>query len=428
MQTARLDPPGRERPGGVWKTSMKINEKGSITSPKGFLAGAAAAEIKYKKDRLDLTVIHSEVDCSATAVFTQNQVVAAPVTVSRNALAQNNAQIRGIVANAGIANACTGTLGLQNAQQMQQITANALVCKPEQILVLSTGVIGMQLPMDRVASGITGAVQEMGSENGRFAAQAIMTTDTFPKQGSIEVQLSGGTVTLGGMAKGSGMIHPNMATMLGVVTTDAAIAPGMLDEMLGTAVNQSFNRITVDGDTSTNDTVFLLANGTSGVAITTEADQAQFQAALDTLCKSLAHMIVRDGEGATKFVEIHVCGTITNDDAHTIANVIATSPLVKTAFAGSDPNWGRIFAAAGRAGISFDQHKASLLIGVESATELELVSEGTPNDYLEADAAHIFAQSAFRIQLDLGSGPGSDTVWTSDLSHDYVTINADYRT
>lgn len=406
---------------------MQINKNGSITSPKGFQAGAVAAQIKYK-DRLDLTVVYSEVDCSGTAVFTKNQVVAAPVIVSRNALAKNSATIRGIIANAGIANACTGAPGLDNAQQMQQLSATALGCKPEQILVLSTGVIGMHIPMDRMATGITAAVEQMSGKNGRLAAQAIMTTDTYPKQQAIQVQLSGGTVMLGGMAKGSGMIHPNMATMLGVVTTDAEIAPEVLEGMLVTAVNQSFNRITIDGDTSTNDTVFLLANGASGIAVTGDKDQQQFQTALNTLCKSLAHMIVRDGEGATKFVEIHVCGTATNEDAHTIANVIATSPLVKTAFAGSDPNWGRIFAAAGRAGIPFDQYKASLLIGIESATELELVSQGTPTDYLEEDAAHIFAQAAFKIQLDLGSGPGSDTVWTSDLSHDYVTINADYRT
>lgn len=406
---------------------MQINKNGSITSPKGFQAGAVAAQIKYK-DRLDLTVVYSEVDCSGTAVFTKNQVVAAPVIVSRNALAKNSATIRGIIANAGIANACTGSPGLDNAQQMQQLSATALGCKPEQILVLSTGVIGMHIPMDRMATGITAAVEQMSGKNGRLAAQAIMTTDTYPKQQAIQVQLSGGTVMLGGMAKGSGMIHPNMATMLGVVTTDAEIAPEVLEGMLVTAVNQSFNRITIDGDTSTNDTVFLLANGANGIAVTGDKDQQQFQTALNTLCKSLAHMIVRDGEGATKFVEIHVCGTATNEDAHTIANVIATSPLVKTAFAGSDPNWGRIFAAAGRAGIPFDQYKASLLIGVESATELELVSQGTPTDYLEEDAAHIFAQAAFKIQLDLGSGPGSDTVWTSDLSHDYVTINADYRT
>ena len=406
---------------------MNINENGSVTSPKGFLAGAVAAEIKYK-DRLDVMVVFSETDCSGTAVFTKNQVVAAPVIVDRNTLQANNSNIRGIVANAGIANACTGILGMDNAQQMQQLGADALGCEPNQVLVLSTGVIGMQLPMDRMADGIKLAAGQLSVENGRFAAKAIMTTDTVPKHKSIQVELSGGTVTIGGMAKGSGMIHPNMATMLGVITTDAEIAPDVLDGMLVTAVNQSFNRISIDGDTSTNDTVFLLANGASDVAVTSQQDQQQFQDALNTLCKSLSHMIVRDGEGATKFVEIQVKGTTTNEEAHTIANVIATSPLVKTAFAGSDPNWGRIFAAAGRAGIPFDQFKASLHIGIEAATELELVSEGTPNSYLEDDAAHIFAQSAFKIQLDLRSGSGSDTVWTSDLSHDYVTINADYRT
>ncbi len=406
---------------------MQINENGSVTSPKGFQAGAVAAGIKYK-ERLDLTVVYSETDCSGTAVFTQNQVVAAPVIVDRSTLQANNSKIRAVVANAGIANACTGGPGLDNARQMQQLGADALGCKPDQILLLSTGVIGMQLPMDRLAQGIADVVAQLSGENGRFAAQAIMTTDTHPKHQSIQVQLSGGTVTIGGMAKGAGMIHPNMATMLGVFTTDAQIAPQMLEGMLKTAVNQSFNRISIDGDTSTNDTVILLANGASGVSVIGEQDQRQFQTALNTLAKSLAHMIVRDGEGATKFVEIHVCGTTTNTDAHTIANVIATSPLVKTAFAGSDPNWGRIFAAAGRAGVAFDQTKPSLHIGVESATELELVSEGTPNDYLEADAARIFARPAFKIQLDLRSGSGSDTVWTSDLSHDYVTINADYRT
>lgn len=406
---------------------MQINKNGTITSPQGFLAGAVAAEIKYH-NRLDVMVLASETDCSGTAVFTQNQVVAAPVIVDRNTLQTNNSRIRGIVANAGIANACTGTLGMDNARQMQQLGADALECEPEQILVLSTGVIGMQLPMDRMANGITAAVGVLAADNGRLAAQAIMTTDTVPKHQAVQVQLSGGVVTIGGMAKGSGMIHPNMATMLAIITTDAAIAPELLDGILKTAVNHSFNRISIDGDTSTNDTVILLANGAAGVPVAGAQDQAQFQPALNTLCKALAHMIVRDGEGATKFVEIHVCGTTNNEEAHTIANIIATSPLVKTAFAGSDPNWGRIFAAAGRAGVLFDQHQASLQIGIDAATELKLVSQGTPTSYLEADAAHIFAQPAFKIQLDLGAGPGADTVWTSDLTQNYVTINADYRT
>ena len=286
----------------------------------------------------------------------------------------------------------------------------------------------MQLPMDRLMAGIEAAVPELSNENGRLAAQAIMTTDTVPKHLAIKVKLSGGTVTLGGMAKGSGMIHPNMATMLAVLTTDAEVEPDLLQGMLETAVNHSFNRISIDGDTSTNDTVLLLANGASNIPVSDEKDTSLFQEALTTLCTILAKKIVQDGEGATKFVEIQVTGAKTNADAQAIAKTIATSPLVKTAFAGSDPNWGRILAAAGRAGVTFDQHQMSLSIGIESATDLQLVANGTPTNYAEADAAHIFAQPAFQIQLDLGEiGSGKSTMWTTDLTHEYVSINADYR-
>jgi glutamate N-acetyltransferase/amino-acid N-acetyltransferase len=243
----------------------------------------------------------------------------------------------------------------------------------------------------------------------------------------VQIELPGGTVTIGGMAKGSGMIHPNMATMLGVVTTDALIAPELLQEMLGTAVNASFNRISVDGDTSTNDTVLLLANGVSGILIQDEVSRNQFQVALTHLCTQLAHMIVRDGEGATKFVEIQVTGAATEAEAHAIANTIATSPLVKTAFAGSDANWGRILAAAGRAGVAFDQNKAALWIGTAVPDELQLVANGTPTAYQEAAAAAIFAQPEFKIRLDIGAGSQSTIVWTTDLTHEYVSINADYR-
>jgi glutamate N-acetyltransferase/amino-acid N-acetyltransferase len=255
-----------------------------------------------------------------------------------------------------------------------------------------------------------------------------MTTDTHPKHMAVQVELPGGRVTIGGMAKGSGMIHPNMATMLGVVTTDAQIAPELLDGMLRTAVNASFNRISVDGDTSTNDTVLLLANGASDVAVNDASSIEPFQAALAHLCTQLAQMIVRDGEGATKFVEIQVTGASTSAEAYAIAATIATSPLVKTAFAGSDANWGRILAAAGRAGVTFDQNQVELWVGINTADELQLVAQGTPTGYQEADAARIFAQSAFKIRLDLGNGTASDTMWTSDLTHKYVSINADYRT
>jgi len=237
------------------------------------------------------------------------------------------------------------------------------------------------------------------------------------------VELPGGTVTVGGMAKGSGMIHPNMATMLAVVTTDAAVGAAVLDGVLRTAVNRSFNCISVDGDTSTNDTVILLANGASGVAVD-EAGLAVFQGAVTAVCIELAKMIVRDGEGASKFVEIRVSGTATEAEAHQIANTIATSPLVKTAFAGGDPNWGRILAAAGRAGVAFDQNECALWIG----DGLQLLRNGAPADFREAAAAAVFGQSDIRLHLSVGTGRGEAAVWTCDLTHEYVSINADYRT
>lgn len=406
---------------------IQMNLEGTVTSPNGFQAAAVATNIKYK-DRLDLMLLHSKVDCAATAVFTKNQVVAAPVIVDRDTLALNNTTIRAIVGNAGLANACTGSVGLKNAQKMQQLAADALDCKSDQVLVLSTGVIGPQLPMDKLAAGIEMAAPLLSAENGRLATQAIMTTDTIPKHCAITIELLEGTVTIGGMAKGAGMIHPNMATMLGVVTTDAIVSPDMMRMVLKTAVNASFNRISIDGDSSTNDTVILLANGASGIGISSNESALLFQQALNQLCQFLAHAIVKDGEGATKFVEIIVSGAETEADAHSIAQTIATSPLVKTAFAGSDPNWGRILAAAGRAGVAFDQYQTSLAIGIQSTTDLLLVTNGTPTDYQEVDAAHIFAQSAFIIQLDIGQGDASDTMWTSDLTQNYVTINADYRT
>jgi glutamate N-acetyltransferase/amino-acid N-acetyltransferase len=406
---------------------MKILKEGTVTSPKGFLAAAVTAEIKYK-GRDDLTLIVSKQDCAATAVFTKNQVVAAPVIVDKETLKKNNAAVRVVIINAGNANASTGEPGLENARRTQELTAAALSCRPDQVFVMSTGVIGVQLPMDKLAAGIQAAAKQLSPANGRSAAEAIMTTDTVPKHLAVKVKLSGGTVTLGGMAKGAGMIHPNMATMLSLLTTDADIAPDVLDSLLKTAVNQSFNRISIDGDTSTNDTVLLLANGASNVAINNHNDAEAFSEALNVLCRKLAQWIVKDGEGATKFVEIQVSGTVTNEEAHTIANTIATSPLVKTAFAGSDANWGRLLMAAGRAGIPFDQNKVDLWIGTEQPYELQLVNQGTPTEYQETDAADIFAQAEFVISLQLGEGNGEDTVWTCDLSHDYVTINADYRT
>lgn len=418
---------------------MKIFSDGSTTSPLGFTAVSHAAGLK-KENQPDLAIVYSEADCACAAVFTKNQVVAAPVIVDRETIAANPEGIRAVVTNSKIANACTGETGLLNSRTTQMIAAEALGISPTQVLVLSTGVIGMQLPMEKLEAGIVTAVEklqrggttegwaEAQRSGGLDAARAIMTTDTRPKHLAISVELSGGTVTLGGMAKGAGMIHPNMATMLAVLTTDVQVPASQLQMMLNTAVNLSFNRISIDGDTSTNDTVFLLANGASGVGLATEGDVQLFQAALNELCTAVSKMIVKDGEGATKFVEIQVMGANSDEDAHQIANTIAISPLVKTAFAGSDANWGRLVMAAGRAGVVFDQSKLNLWIGVKQADELQLLAGGTPTDYQEADAAHIFAQAEFMLRLNIGQGSGNATVWTCDLSHEYVSINADYRT
>ncbi len=405
----------------------KFLKEGSVTSPAGFRAAAVAAHIKYA-DRPDLALIVSSADCTAAGMFTQNQVAAAPVLVDKAILQADNKHIRAIVVNAGNANASTGAPGLDNARATQKITAASLMnIQPEQVLLLSTGVIGVQLPMARMQAGIEAAAAHLAAENGLAAAQAIMTTDTHPKHLAVQVELPGGTVTIGGMAKGSGMIHPDMATMLGVVTTDAAVEAAVLDRMLRTAVSRSFNRISIDGDTSTNDTILLLANGASGAPVSDGASIALFQNALAVLCTELAQMIVRDGEGATKFVAVQVTGAKSETDAHAIANTIATSPLVKTAFAGSDANWGRILAAAGRAGVAFDQNQAALWIGVDAPDELQLVANGAPTNYQEAEAAAVFAQPEFKIRLNIGAGRASTIVWTTDLTHDYVSINADYR-
>jgi glutamate N-acetyltransferase/amino-acid N-acetyltransferase len=406
---------------------MEIINGGSVTTPAGFVAGAVDSRIKKPGD-LDLALIYSSRPCSAAAVFTRNQVAAAPVIVDRETLQNNRGHMHAVVANSGNANACTGQPGLDNARSMQRLVASQLGCDDQEVLVLSTGVIGVQLPMDRVATGIDEVGKALADDGGSLVAQAIMTTDTYPKHMALRLKLRGGAVTIGGIAKGAGMIHPNMATLLGVFTTDAVIEPDLLDRLLRTAINQSFNRISVDGDTSTNDTVLLLANGASGVELIDEEDISAFQAALNVITADLAKRIVRDGEGATKFVEINVSGAPDDEAAHLVAATIATSPLVKTAFAGSDANWGRILAAAGRAGVPFDQGQANLAVGVNDAAQLTLVDQGTPTGYEEADAAAIFREAAFKILLELGAGPGKATMWTSDLSHEYVTINADYRT
>ncbi|MFT5195775.1 MAG: glutamate N-acetyltransferase/amino-acid N-acetyltransferase [Candidatus Promineifilaceae bacterium] len=405
-------------------------ENGTVTSPQGFQGGAAHCGVKNDDGKLDVSLVYSDRDCSAAGVFTLSQFVAPPVTIDRETLAQNNSTIRGVVTNSGNANAATGSIGLENGKRMQQVAADGLGCQAEQFLVMSTGVIGVQLPIEKIERGILAAVGNLNIEHGLRAAQAIMTTDTFVKQCAVEVELLSGVVKIGGMSKGAGMIHPNMATMLGVVTTDAAIGADLIKQMLLDASNVSFNRISVDGDTSTNDTVLMLANGASGVEInpSNQADFETFSHALIEVCTELAQLIVRDGEGATKFAEIVVSGAQSKADAHTVANTIAVSPLVKTALAGSDANWGRIMMAAGRAGVQFDQYATTLKIGNDGENWLTLTENGLPADYAESDAAAIFAEKDIHIWLDLAEGKAMEKVWTCDLTHGYVTINADYRT
>lgn len=399
---------------------------GSVTSPKGFKAGVGAGQIKYK-DRDDVAVVVSEPTAVSHALFTTNQVAAAPVLIGRKQIAKRQ-PLQAVVINAGNANACTGTQGITDTQQMQAMAGQALGYAPEAIFVMSTGVIGVPLPMPKVQKGIETAVASLSPNLGNQAAQAIMTTDTHPKSQAVQLTLSTGTVTIGGMCKGAGMIHPNMATMLALVTTDAELTQEEVGDGLQTAVAHTFNRITIDGDTSTNDTILLMANGASGVSLVTEEDKALFAEGLTQLCRTLAQAIVRDGEGVTKFVEIQVTGAKTEAEAHAIANTIGTSPLVKTAFAGSDANWGRILAAAGRAGVVFEQTAVSLSIGKNQPDELQLLASGLPLSYAEADAASIFSASEFIVQVDIGAGSKTATVWTSDLTHEYITINADYRT
>ena len=400
---------------------------GSVTSPQGFVAAAVAAGIK-QSGRPDLVLVAADRDCAAAGVFTRNRVAAAPVLLDRATLAAGRAALRGVLINAGNANACTGEPGRADAREMQRLAAAALGTRPEQLLVMSTGVIGVPLPMTRVAAGVAALAPLLSAGGGLAAAEAIMTTDTRPKRAAVVVDLPDGQVTIGGMAKGAGMIHPDMATLLGVLTTDAVVAPDVLDSSLREAVAASFNAISIDGDTSTNDSIVLFANGAVGVAVADDESRARFAAALTDLCVQLAQMIVRDGEGATRFVTLVVSGAASTVDARRMADTIATSPLVKTAFAGGDPNWGRIMMAAGRSGAALDPARLALSVIATGAPPLQLVRGGTPTGYAEADAAAVFAQPEFTVHLDLGLGDGAATLWTTDLSHEYVSINADYRT
>ena len=399
----------------------------------GFDAAGIAAGIK-KSGAPDLALVASRVPCRAAATFTTNAFPAAPVQYDRRLLALNPDAVHGVLINAGCANACTGTPGDANARLMAELVERALGANDNTIFVMSTGVIGVQLPMDKLESGVPQVVGQLRPNGWADAARAIMTTDTRAKLVTRTVEIDGHTVSLAGIAKGAGMIHPNMATMLSTIATDAAISQPLLQQALSAAVERSYNRISIDGDTSTNDTVLLLANGMAGNPEISSTGPAYttFLAALTDIATALAQSIVRDGEGVTKFVTVHVHGAKSNQEAHAAANTVATSPLVKTAFFGNDANWGRILAAVGRSGSTVEPERCALFVAGgptdgERMSELQLVAGGTPLPYAEADAAARFAQPEIDVRVDLGLGDGEAIVWTCDLSHEYVSINGDYR-
>lgn len=395
--------------------------KGGVTAPQGFLASGVKAYIK--KDKKDVAIIYSERPASAAAVYTTNRVKAAPLLVTKKHLTDGKAQA--IVVNSGNANACTGDEGYKNAVQMTQRAAQALKLEPENVIVTSTGVIGVQLPMDKVLPGIKKAAEELSAEGGAEAAEAIMTTDLIKKEIAVKCHLGGKDVTIGAMAKGSGMIHPNMATMLGFVTTDAAISSEMLDKALKEVINKTFNMITVDGDTSTNDMVIILANGEAGNQFIEEEkeDYTIFKNALYYVCEHLAKLIVRDGEGATKLIEIQVVNAYTEEDAKKAAMSVATSNLFKTAMFGEDANWGRIICAVGYSGANFEPEKTDIYIG-----EVKTAENGTALAFSEEEAKKILQQKEVVIKVDMKAGIASAKAWTCDFSYDYVKINASYRT
>ena len=406
----------------------KVNP--SIDSVRGFQVAGVHAGLK-KDGALDFSLIVSEVDCVAAGVFTRNKVKAAPVLLDMQRLDENPKSIRAVATNTISANACTGAIGLKNARATANLVADAHSIVSEQVLVMSTGVIGTHLPMDKIERGVELARANLGSD-WRATAAGIMTTDTRPKLGSINVDTDSGRYTIAGIVKGAGMIAPNMATMLSVIVTDAELQLPDLQSALSAAAQQSYNRITIDGDTSTNDTVLLLANGMSGVSVASEAELEAFQSALNALTRFLAQEVVRDGEGVTKFITLNVVSAETVADAERIGQTIGASVLTKSAFYGSDANWGRIMAAAGRADTAFDPDRSSLRVAAgesvsSDAPGLEIFSGGMPTDYREEDAAAIMAEPSITFTLDCGIGEGAATIWTCDISHEYISINGDYR-
>ncbi|MBI4548240.1 MAG: bifunctional glutamate N-acetyltransferase/amino-acid acetyltransferase ArgJ [Ignavibacteriae bacterium] len=396
---------------------------GGVTAPQGFQASGIHCGVKRMKK--DLALLYSSASSSVAAVFTTSKVQAAPVIVNKLQL-KSSSRCRAIVINSGNANACTGERGLNDAWSMVKCVAQTLNIPEREVLVSSTGVIGQYLPMEKIQAAIVEAASMLGVEGNRAAAEAIMTTDTFPKEIAVRVNLSGIDVTIGGMAKGSGMIAPNMATMLAFVTTDANIAVPLLRQSWKRAVDRSFNRISVDGDTSTNDMAVILANGMAGndeLKNAFDSAYQQFYEALEYVLVKLSKMIVQDGEGATKFIEICVQGAVSEKSAFQAAKAISNSNLVKTAIHGEDANWGRILAAIGYSGIDFNPGDVEIFFGA-----VPILRRNYQIDFSEGEAKKVLVQNEITITVDLHQGNASATFWTCDLSEDYVAINANYRT
>ena len=400
---------------------MQILENGSVTSPRGFTAAAVAAEIKYT-GRTDLAVVYSKVPAQAAAVYTLNRFKAAPLQVTEQNISNGIAQA--IVVNSGIANAGMGAEGMRLAREMSDCAAEALNIAKDDVIIASTGVIGMPLPMDKVKNGIQKVSKALYADGGHDAAKAIMTTDTVCKEMAVQLRIDGKVVTIGAMAKGSGMIHPNMATMLGFITTDVNIDNKALQAAFKANIDDSFNMVSVDGDTSTNDMVAILANGQAGNTLLTEEspDFPAFKEALREICIAMAQKIASDGEGATKLVECTVTGAATKEDARLAAKAIIASSLVKTAIYGNDANWGRIACAAGYSGAQFDPDKVNIFIG-----DVQVAQNGMGLEFDEAKATETLKQKKVNILVKFNIGNEEATAWGCDLTYDYVSINADYR-
>lgn len=402
--------------------------EGGITAAKGFLAASAAAGIKYK-DRKDMAMIYSQVPCQAAGTFTTNVVKAAPVKWDQK-LVKESGKAQAVVINAGIANACTGAEGYSYCKATAQAAAEALGVDENSVLVASTGVIGMQLPMERLTAGIRMMAPLLSDtqESGTEAAKAIMTTDTEKKEVAVEFEAGGKTVTIGGMCKGSGMIHPNMCTMLAFVTTDLAISRELLQEALSQDIKDTYNMISVDGDTSTNDTVLLLANGMAGNPVITEKneDYHAFCQALNVVNETLAKKMAGDGEGCTALFEVKIIGAESKQQAVTLAKSVITSNLTKAAIFGHDANWGRILCAMGYSGALFDPEKVDLFFE-SAAGKLKIIENGVALDYSEEEATRILSEPEVTAVADVKMGDQTATAWGCDLTFDYVKINADYR-